>query len=1308
MFVYSYKEEGAEEAVVEVTVPNTELVFSEGGAKATYTFDIAQEFRGKVSFVAVDKADYRTEVEDNRTIVVDTTAPNIIVKYDNHGATVQNECYYNAERTATISIEEKNFFGIAEWGYEDFADGKIVVKKEMLIGNNEKKEGGVIPAEELDFTYVESSGCYEAKVEFTEDAEYTFSIEYVDRSNNEAQIENADTGEETTKIYEERFVIDKTAPVLEIKYEPEKLIDEIYCNVDRKATITVTEHNFNASDVVFTIEAVNVNGESVDISTKEYNTYLQNEQKWNQNGDEYTAILPIFDIEAMYTIKMTYTDLAGNEQVKVIEDTFCIDKTKPELFVEYENSDNSSVNENIVNSDRIVKFTITEQNFKAADILFELNALDAPNGKVVEGVDVSEIEMGLKNATEWTSDGEVHTASIPLSVDAWYSYTLKYTDLAGNEQKAEVTDLFCIDKTAPNEYDDIAITIDGVNVDNPEPKAGEDKTIVFNKFYNKEVCLKIDTNCNVSGLEMIQYQKVNSVLDYNETGEWKDYDAENGIVVTPNEKFILYTKVTDKANNSVIANSTGIVVDNQLPIGETKAPEIDINFDNPNSNGFYTKNIEVEFSVIDPAVKGNPEADNNENAEVIDEEQNEGSEDVISGKGYYSGLSKIVYYLSSKELDKSIKKELFAYELSAVTGQVQEKKGATYDDDNLASAWNGSVTINAKEFSCNDLVVKIVATDNAGNTRITETKPGAIKIDVTAPEVKVVVGNSEVEGENFFKADRTATITIKELNFAKEDVKLTITNTDGEVPGISEWKPSGSGNEKTWTAEVQFTKDGDYEMNISFSDKAGNKSKDPVYEGVAPQKFTIDKTIPEIEVTYNNNDALNENYYKESRTATISVKEHNFDPEQVTVTMTGTDDGAGVSLPGVSSWSSSGDTHTATISYDNDALYTFDIAMKDKAGNESEDFTEQTFYVDKTVPELTIEGIEKFANNGTIEPVITFSDTNIDTSKTEIILEGVNRGRVEIDGSYSDIHNGRIFRFKNFKEEKEVDDIYTLTINLTDKAGNTMTDSVKFSVNRFGSTYDLTEIADINGKYVKEARDLVITEVNVNELSNIKLTLFKNNQTIILEKDVDYKIVMQGDEEQGYTYTYTIFKEICDEDGVYRLVLHSEDASGNIAENTLDVKDKEISFGIDSTVPNINITNLESKTTYVLENLTVIMLASDNLLLDSITVYLDDFNTAYMTWNAEEIAEVLAGTGEFIFDVPGGSSNAHNVKVVCVDAAGNEQVVEINDFYVTTDAWVRYVNNKPLFYGSIGGGVGLVAMAVLFVTRKVNNKVKKQ
>lgn len=42
------------------------------------------------------------------------------------------------------------------------------------------------------------------------------------------------------------------------------------------------------------------------------------------------------------------------------------------------------------------------------------------------------------------------------------------------------------------------------------------------------------------------------------------------------------------------------------------------------------------------------------------------------------------------------------------------------------------------------------------------------------------------------------------------------------------------------------------------------------------------------------------------------------------------------------------------------------------------------------------------------------------------------------------------------------------------------------------------------------------------------------------------------------------------------------------------------------------------------------------------------------------------------------------------DAAGNVTEKEVGGFYVTTNLWIRYVNNKPLLYGSIAGFVVLV------------------
>lgn len=361
------------------------------------------------------------------------------------------------------------------------------------------------------------------------------------------------------------------------------------------------------------------------------------------------------------------------------------------------------------------------------------------------------------------------------------------------------------------------------------------------------------------------------------------------------------------------------------------------------------------------------------------------------------------------------------------------------------------------------------------------------------------------------------------------------------------------------------------------------------------------------------------------------------------------------------------------------------------------------------MPTLEITGVaDQSANNGDVIPVVSYSDTNYDADKVQITLTGAIRKGIALDGNgdYTDIHNGRTFTFKNFAKDKSVDDIYTLYATLTDKAGNTSEQTITFSVNRFGSTYGFEKATEIlNGSYVQKAEDVVVTETNANELKNIKITLFKNSETIVLKEGVDFKIDVKGGNGQWYEYTYTVFAKNFADDGVYRLTFHSEDAAGNIAENTLDTKDMEIGFGVDKTKPNVVVTNLESGKTYPLEKLAVSMSANDNLLLKSVVVYLDNYDKEYKSWNAEEIAEIIANKGEFTFDVSGESTSAHKVKVVCTDAAGNEQVEEITDFYVTTNLWVRYYTNKPLFFGSIGGVILIAGLAVALIVIK---KKKKQ
>lgn len=365
---------------------------------------------------------------------------------------------------------------------------------------------------------------------------------------------------------------------------------------------------------------------------------------------------------------------------------------------------------------------------------------------------------------------------------------------------------------------------------------------------------------------------------------------------------------------------------------------------------------------------------------------------------------------------------------------------------------------------------------------------------------------------------------------------------------------------------------------------------------------------------------------------------------------------------------------------------------------------------DTTAPTLEITGVaDRSANNGDIIPVVSYSDTNYDDAQVNITLTGAMRKGVALDGSYADQHNGKVFTFKNFAKEKEVDDIYTLAATLTDKAGNTTEKTILFSANRFGSTYALSAATDqLNGSYVQTPQDVVVTETNPDALQNIRITLFKNNQTIILQEGTDYRIEVRGGNGQWYEYIYTVLAKNFADDGVYRLTFYSEDAAGNIAENTLDTKKQEIGFGVDKTKPNMVVTNLESDTTYPLENLTVSLSAGDNLLLQSVVVYLDDYSKAYKTWTAEEVAAIVADQGEFTFDIPGDSTGAHQVKIVCTDAAGNEQTEEITNFYVTTNLFVRYYNNKPLFFGSIAAVVVIAGVVIALAAgkKKKNDKEK--
>lgn len=1087
-------------------------------------------------------------------------------------------------------------------------------------------------------------------------------------------------------------VVDNVVPGISVKYENISDYDEGYFDEQRIAIIEITEANFFKQDIedgflIITVE------KTTDDGTYTSTVMSPDFEKVTNDGDVYRAEIPFIDA-GDYTFDIKYTDRSGNVYDSYEKDEFTVDMTAPVINVSYSN--NSAKNEDQFNADRTAEITIIEHNFDPskveATVLASANENDIPN-----------YAEELKNPENWkhyTSDnvevkdaaaGDIHIASIVYTEEAHYEFDIKCTDKAGNDSEgvdygnSVAPTKFTLDKSFPTEMD---IKIDNVSV------AVEDfeEKIVYDEFYGNQVVINLSANCDISGLGSLMYQKVADVSQYNEKGTWTPYNDKTGIIIEPSEKLVIYFRAEDSAGNVNIIRSTGIVVDDQMPSGEINAPEIDILPVTPNENGMYNGDVDVDLMVVDPRYSGSS----------------------VTDDGFYSGLNKITYKIYTT--DTNAVEEGTLFDLAE-----PKNKGAVLDKDNLVSAWSGTITVDSEQFNSNNVIIEITAVDNGGNSKTTTTKAGDIKIDITAPTIEVSYDNNSADSDTFFKDDRTATVVVTERNFDPKDVLVTITNTDGVVPTISDFeKVEGTvnGDDTTWTATIKYTADGDYEFDIAYTDLADNACAGETFvEGtVASNAFTIDHTIPVIEVSYDNNNVQNGNYYKDYRTATVVITEHNFNADRVTITHTATDDGAETTKPVISGWTSNGDKHTATISYSKDAKYTFDIAMNDKAGNASVDYAEETFFVDTTMPALEISGVANLsANNGDVIPVITYSDTNYDSNRVTITLTGANRDGVELDGSYSDIHNGRVFTFKNFAKEQAIDDIYTLTAKLTDKAGNTTEKTITFSVNRFGSTYALSEEAEkLNGTYVKEPVDVVMTETNADELSNIKITLFKDGETIVLKEDTDYKIDVEGGNGQWYHYTYTVFAKNFKEDGVYSLSVESDDKAGNEAKNDQDTKDTAINFGVDSTLPIINIENLESETTYALDKMTVTMNVKDNLKLTKVIVELD--GKEYRTWEAEELEEIIKNGGNFTFDIEE-NVKARNLVVYAIDAAGNgekiseteipENVEIVEDFYVTTNLWVQYYTNPVLFYGSIIGVIVLAGFIVFLIYKKKKDEEGK-
>lgn len=314
-------------------------------------------------------------------------------------------------------------------------------------------------------------------------------------------------------------------------------------------------------------------------------------------------------------------------------------------------------------------------------------------------------------------------------------------------------------------------------------------------------------------------------------------------------------------------------------------------------------------------------------------------------------------------------------------------------------------------------------------------------------------------------------------------------------------------------------------------------------------------------------------------------------------------------------------------------------------------------------------------------------------------------GELDLTGQDNSTADTRTFEFDNI----EKDDIYTLFASVTDNAGRSNQIQYRFSVNRLGSTYELSkETSEMNHSYTNSPNDVVVREINVNALSqdSVNVTMSKDNKPSDLRENTDYDLKKEGQDGEWSVYTYTIYKSNFKEDGNYGIRLYSVDEAKNISQNNLDDENKraEINFHVDKTSPNLSILNLNDGETYPEDSKMVKISVNDNTYVKEIQVRLNE--KELKTYHLEEIQKKADQNENYEIEIAN-SDDSQELQVFALDAAGNSKEAKVVDFYVTTNLWIRFVNNKVVLYSTIMGVILVLAsgIAIVFLKKK---KPKKQ
>lgn len=851
-----------------------------------------------------------------------------------------------------------------------------------------------------------------------------------------------------------RLVLDRTAPHIEVEFDGDDAQNGGYFPAARTASITVIEANFDPGLIEFdTTGAVG---------------------DWAGDGDTHCVSVS-FAEDGEHCLEVAARDLAGNAMDVFDSGAFVVDTLAPSVEITCDKAPTGSfAGVDYYNEDVTATVSVTDENFDASTSRLRVR--------------------GSKSESAWArdeSDPRAWTKTVTFGEGEGRSILVEARDLAGNTPEAGEAGLalgpLSIDTAAPEA---VRAGIDGA------PASNYDQSCYF---FNQAASLFVEFSDNI-GLESVQ------VVDDGDGFYNRDLPLADG--------------VGKKTARVPLALADGHEIDRDVLVkardlaGNERCWSI-----SPTGTARVVDEREVENPSVFPPWKIHPEALLRDTV---------APRLLLSGaeEGSFCNVPQVVdltvdelnmAYLLAHEPDQPIltvtKREGDAGRAQsiwtrsvadlAVTGRDElvftDEHGVAraYDRCGLSETFSedGHYAIEAQVTDC---------AKNQGTARLAE-----FTVDRTAPVVRVDFDSNDARNGKFYRAPRTATVSVTEHNF---DATLFKIETTGLVGA---WADDGD----THTAVISFASEGTHSLKVSGEDRAGNKMAP-----YAADEFVIDLTPPTVAIS-GIEDAC---AYNGEVVPRISFgDEANFDPDGASWFLAGAKNGE--VRYGAAVIDGEQGREVAFADFERvpgaDDIYTLTARATDLAGNEAE--AAATFSVNRFGSTFRVVDADAYRqNNGYL------------TCAREVVVEEVNVSGVASEEHGATVTQGTSVRELERTEEPE-ETGYAICEGVSEAegsrgwalyryviaAGNFMGDgryhvSVRSSdlaenVNTSSGFYDRVTNGEAAAEvsFILDETDPVITGLSVNDGDVIEADEYEGTFRVVENIGVaDVKVFVDGQE----------------------------------------------------------------------------------------------------------------------------------------------------------------------------------------------------